>query len=53
MPTEVAALFTTLLRNKQVEKDNRAKQQRSRNITASTLVASQHVGRQQTISSGF
>ena len=52
-PAELAELFTPLLCNKQTEKDNEAKQQRSRNIAASTLVASQHAGRQQTISSAF
>ena len=46
-------VIAALLRNKQAKKDNTAKQQRSRNITASTLVASQHAGRQLTISPAF
>ena len=41
------------LTNKQTGKDNKAKQQRPRNIAASALVASQHAGRQQTILSAF
>ena len=49
----MAELFVPLLRNKQAEKDNKAKQQRSRNIAASALAVSQHAGRQQTISSAF
>ena len=49
----ISAAAAQQLANKQPEKDNTAKQQRSRNIAAWALVASQHAGRQQTISSAF
>ena len=52
VPAEVAELFATLPRNKHTENDNKAKQQRSRNIAALALVASHLAGQQQTISSG-
>ena len=39
VPAKLAELFATLLRNKQAEKDNKSKQQRSRNMAASALVA--------------
>ena len=53
VPAKVAELFVTLLRSNQTGKNNKARQQRSRNIAASALVASQHTVRQQTISSAF
>ena len=49
----IRAATAQQLANKQMEKDNKAKQQRSRNIAASALVESQHAGRQQTTSSAF
>ena len=53
VPAEVAELFAPLLRNNQTEKYNKANRQRSRNIAASALIASQHADRQQAISSAL
>ena len=47
---EVAELFATLLRKKPKEKENKAKQQRSRVITTSAPVTSQHADRRPAIS---
>ena len=52
-PAAVAELFASLMRTKLTDKEVKTKQQHSREITASVLVASQHAGRQPIISSAF